>query len=750
MPELSFKWLTAQKLVGLPGMPSTTYGVRVKAKNERWESRKKAAGKGLEYCINSLPQDTQAHIALELARQQKENSAAERCLAQLSEELEAASNSNAESTYDREAEWDRYARAKNKIKQKAEHRLRIVQEVAYLVDTGLKLSPAVKTVATARAESADTIERWYRSVKDMPRHDWLAILCPNYQACGRPSDEINPSVLRAFITLYYRPEQPFLATVHRKLKLAAKQQGIEIPEAKKLKRAAEREIPLAQRVSMREGERGLLALYPKQERTVIAMHALDSINGDGYEANVMVRWPDGEIRRPHLWVWQDVYSRSIVGWAVDKTENTDLIRKAFLSMATEFGLPNHIYLDNTRAASNQELMGGVHTRYRVKNSEDQPLGAWPLAGIECHTTGVTTEGNALAWAKPVERVFGRGGISAIIDQDYALRGAYTGPSPMDKPANYGEAVVELDVYLAAVARGIAEFNAQQGRRSEMGQGIYSYEEVFKKSYEVSAPVWPTRQQMRLFENSSESARVQKDGTVAIKAGQIVGKGMKANNRYGDESLMDFAGQLVRVWYNPLDLHSDVDIYSHDGQFICEARCLEKAGFADREAKRAHNRARTGWIRLNKKAAKEFGKMEDLEADRLLSYQAPEPIEIDKRLVRPFRPVDATITRTRHEQTLTAEEQADVAAKVAQINTELNALNNATEIVDRSNISECVLLYGKLMAEVETGIALTAELQGFCTWFEEESDYMKTYELLKDDIDFASGGLPIGRAKKSPR
>lgn len=91
--------------------------------------------------------------------------------------------------------------------------------------------------------------------------------------------------------------------------------------------------------------------------------------------------------------------------------------------------------------------------------------------------------------------------------------------------------------------------------------------------------------------------------------------------------------------------------------------------------------------------------------------------------------------------------------VAQIGTELNALNRATEVVDRSNVTACVLLFGKLVCELADGIAITAELQDFYEWFENESGFMATYELMKDDIDFASGGLPKGRtvgAEKSPR
>lgn len=617
-----------------------------------------------------------------------------------------------------------------------------MKEVAFLVDGGIRVSPASIAVASNYPESARTIERWYNQVKSAKRHDWLALLTPVYAKCGRHCDVIDDSTLHAFIKLYYRPEKPFLSTVHRKLVRAGKQQGKDIPSAKKLKRAAEKKVPYAQRVYMREGKAGLLELYPKQDRSVEALHAMNWINGDGYKHNVKVKFPDGEIVRPTLWVWQDVYSRMIVGWAIDKTENTDIIRKAFLNMAREYGLPDNILVDNTTAAANKELTGGLHHRFRGRVREDEPLGAFPLAGIDCHFTGVD-DGIGYAWSKPTERAFGKGGLGEIIDKDYTLRGGYTGRNPMDKPCNYDERQIPLDEFLETVERGIAEYNEQEGRRTEMGLGELSFQDVFKMSYEVTAITRPLERQLRLFEFSSEEARIAADGSVRIRAGQITGKGMKGNNRYGDISLQELAGDKVRVWFNPNDLHSSVDIYSQDGRFICEAGCYEKAGFADREVKREHNRNRKEWMRLEERAAKALGRAEDLEADALLSVAPPDPIHVDTRLVRPFRPKDSGVSSPRHQQTLTPEESERVSSTIVELETELNQLKNAPEEIDRDDCALCVDLYAKLQGMKEEGMRLNTRMTEFCKWFEECTDWIPVYEMMKDDISLSAISLPRG-------
>lgn len=56
------QWYTAAQLTGMPGLPSTDRGIRLKAKKEEWETRPRTTGKGYEFHINSLPGETRVHI----------------------------------------------------------------------------------------------------------------------------------------------------------------------------------------------------------------------------------------------------------------------------------------------------------------------------------------------------------------------------------------------------------------------------------------------------------------------------------------------------------------------------------------------------------------------------------------------------------------------------------------------------------------------------------------------------------------
>lgn len=50
----------------------------------------------------------------------------------------------------------------------------------------------------------------------------------------------------------------------------------------------------------------------------------------------------------------------------DKSENTDTIRLSLLDVISRYGLPKHLTIDNTRAAANKKMTGGVKTATAIK------------------------------------------------------------------------------------------------------------------------------------------------------------------------------------------------------------------------------------------------------------------------------------------------------------------------------------------------------------------------------------------------
>lgn len=601
--DMTKEWFTAAELAKLPGMPSTPQNVNLRAKRDGWEIRqRKAKGGGREYHFDSLPLATQTAI---LARLRGD-------IAEISKPVKHTL------TVDRENLWDAFDRRPQSIKDEAARRLHVLQAVERLVVSGTGRSAAIIEVGKALDESRATIYRWFEMVHNVDRSDWMAALVPGY--IGRTSRaECSDEAWEFFKSQYLRPEAPAVATCYQWMKQAAAEHGWTVPAMRTINRWVN-EIPRTIRVLKREGEVALMQLYPSQQRTVRDLYAMFWINGDGYQHNVFVRFPDGTIGRPKTWFWQDVYSRHVLGKRTDRTEHSDMIRLALGDVIEKYGIPEHATIDNTRAAANKWMTSGVKTRYRFKVREEDPIGLMPQLNIQVHWTSVH-KGKGHGQAKPVERAFGVGGLGEYVDKHPRFAGAYTGPNTSAKPENYGNSAVEWSVFVKTLDEAIALWNQREGRRTEICNGEMSFEKAFKQSYERNAHLIrkPTDAQRRMWMLAAEAVTVQRDGAVALAAGT----GPQGRNRYSCDALLSHVGTQVVVRFDPECLHECVHIYKPDGRYIGQADCIHAAGFGDTSAGRERQRLQKQRLKAAKAAAAAESLMTALDAAALMPQPEPE-------------------------------------------------------------------------------------------------------------------------------
>lgn len=560
------------------------------------------------YLFDSLPSDVQA--ALILANPDEFRPAAE-------------SKKTKSADYDAASLWSHYERKTDKQKSKAAHKHRLISQAAALVDSGATWNDAFQAVCELDGSiSWRTLRDIYHGkpgktgLKKFSRSDWLAALVPGH--VGRTARaEMSAEAWDYIRADYLRNERPGLPACYARLQAAAAEHGWTIPSLKTVERRIAA-IPRAERVFLRDGEHGLLRLYPALERSVRDLHALQWVNADGYTHNVIVRWPDGTTGRPKTWFWQDVYSRRLLAWRTDETEHCDVIRLSFGDLVERYGIPDHVTIDNTRAAANKWLTGRVPNRYRFKIRDDDPLGVFPQLDIQVHWTSVQA-GHGHGQAKPVERAFGIGGIGEYVDKHPRLAGAYTGPNPQEKPENYGDRAIPIEEFLEILEQGVRAWNSRENRATEICAGSLSFDQAFTESYESSLIRRATAEQRRLWLLTAESVRVQRDGSVVLEAGAIKGVG---RNRYVHDKLLDHIGQKVIVRFDPLALHGQVYAYTLDGRFISSADCFEAAGFGDTERGRAHNRALRQKARAVQDQAAAQQRLDALAASRLLPDQPP--------------------------------------------------------------------------------------------------------------------------------
>jgi len=659
MEILSFSVKTLKKMK-LQCLPTTKDGIIKKAKRESWAySRIKVfGGEANKYSFNSMPDEVREAIikyvkspktiinflsmpeeirtAVIISYLQSPTSMPNFNLLpeKVKKEIAVKLSPEVRMKESYESLWRWFARKPQKAKEKAKWQLMVLHSVEDLVENGVDGKNARIEVGEKYGVDQSTIWRWQKKVDGYDKKDWLPALCRSGKN-GRGESDFSQEAWEVFKGDYLRLEKPSITACYNRLVEANKNNGYgwEIPSIRTVQRCVKERIPVTIKILKREGEKKLKRIYPAQKRDKSNLRAMQWINGDGYTHNVFVKWPmsknDIEVLRPKTWFWQDVYSNKILAWRTDITENSDLIRLSFLDVCDDFGIPEEITIDNTRAAANKWMTGGVKHRFRYKVKEDDPLGVFPSLGCEVHWA--TPEWGQ---AKPVERAFGIGGIGEYVDKDTALSGAWCGSNTNAKPENYGKKAVDIDTFLDAIKRGVQYYNTIANRKTDVCAGVLSYQEAFEQSFKNSGDsvrkIVPEQRMLMLL--TAEGVRVTNEGTFTLDAGKGFGVG---SNRYGSDVLYDWARKKIIVRFDPQDLHGCVWCYSLDNRFLCEASCIFAAGFGDTEKAREHNRQRRKMIKATKEAAKAQNRMSVVEAAEKLNF---EPDDDGERLTRVIRPI----------------------------------------------------------------------------------------------------------------
>lgn len=604
------EWFLAKELVGIGGLPNHATNVTRQAKKQNWEARaaKGVKGGGLEYHISSLPLETQQALRLQAA------------LAEVKPPEMAQPKLNLDLVR-------KFNEASDKAREKAKAKTEACLQLKAFLDQGFPLMQAIEGAAKAKNVSAGSLKNWYYKVQAHPVHEWQAALIVESGKAKKPTRKafIEQEAWDVFLADYLRPEEPDMRACYRRTETMAKHYGWKIASFQTFQRRVVEEIPYEVILLKRKGANAVAKLVPALRRTVKDLLAGEWINGDGYQHNVFVKWHTGEIVRPKTWFWQDVRTRRILGYRTSISENTDSIRHALMDVIFNYGIPNTITLDNTRAAANKAMTGGIANRYRFKHDELDPKGIMPILGIDVHFTSILY-GEGHGQAKPIERAFGKGGIGEKVDKRPELAGFYTGKNVLEKPDNYngGKAGVDYDVFLQALAAGIEEYNSQLKRETEMCRGELSFNQVWERDYHPTNIRQASPEQLRLLFLQAEVASIKQNGEFTLKA---AGKLYGLTNVYWAQDLIGITDKKVVVRFDPDNLHGNTYVYDINGNFLAEAICRDAKGYGDTEAAREQNRL---YKQIVKNAQAQAKALDILNAHELASLQpqveVPEPIE----------------------------------------------------------------------------------------------------------------------------
>lgn len=486
---------------------------------------------------------------------------------------------------DRDEAWAWYDGLPQSVKDKALHRLSVVQKVEELNVTLSKFM-AVQEIARIEGIAPRTIWNWFELIDGVDLADRLPYIAPRNRAAQRSiqTAEADPQFLDWLKADYLRLEAPsFNACYDRVVKLC-KARGIRFMASRTARRWIERNIPRVTQVLAREGERGLAKCFPPQIRDRSTLTALEAVNADCHKIDVFVQWPGFEKPvRPQIAAFQDLYSNKFLSYRVDLDPNKVAVMQAWGELVETYGIPRHCLFDNGMEFANKWLTAGTPTRFRFKVREDDGLGVLPQMGVKVHWA---TPGHGQA--KPVERGF-RDWCDRVAKHP-AFAGAYVGNNPLAKPENYMSRAIPLEDFLAILDQEVAEHNARPGRLTDNAKGR-SFDETFAESYATAPIRKATPEQHRLWLMGQEVRKLHGGhGSLTLH-----------KNGYWADWMNEFAGEKVMARFNPENLHEGLYVYALSGEYLGYAECREKVGFFDLVGAQLHAKTE----RARKKAEKEL-------------------------------------------------------------------------------------------------------------------------------------------------
>ena len=390
-------------------------------------------------------------------------------------------------------------------------------------------------------------------------------------------DTITPEAFELFKSMYLTQQQLSVKLCWQNVTYINSDQnrGWRIPPLGSMYRYIKDHIPLPVQILMREG----LAAYQAKCAPYIEIDP-DSVApgavwiGDHHQLNCWRRYR-GRWIRPWITAWEDMRSRTLVGYYISAAPNQSTILLAFKRAVDIYGPPEAVKIDNGRDYDSQMWTG--RTKAQRKALRAGYLDEKMLAGIYAMLD--VTVSFAIYYhpqSKPVERWF-----DTLDVQFTKTLPTYCGKDSARKPDYLPDLLASKKA--TAISDDMGEFEALVGRYIE----VYNRTAHTGRGMDSRAPadVMATRESRRVL------AEGVTDLLLRVWSGELtVGKnGVRLKGIwYGqyDTELMMYQGKKVRVAYDPDDMRQVYIYNSSTMKLIAIAEQARLIGYGDRVSEEA--------------------------------------------------------------------------------------------------------------------------------------------------------------------
>lgn len=474
---------------------------------------------------------------------------------------------------ERLASLDR-AWAKASAKQRAKAQAKTAAVVFWLDAQAQGFSQAVAAQMTKDAlkVSQATLYRDFAKCEGQDRSLWPTLLLAN-PGGHRPLAEFTEAAWQFIQANWLTPHKPMMSVVIKLARQEGVKHGWVIPHNDTVE-ARLKAIPHDEKMWARGTAEERKRIHPYIERDYTTLVVHEYWNSDGRKLDVWVKFPDGEVVRPIVLLWQDIRTRCALGWAIGKTETAELVRLSFKNAVENCGyyLPQVAYMDNGRAFAAKQNTGGTVVRNRWEKTEGETAGSLTLLQVESRFV-LPYNGQS----KPIESWWKN--IAAI--EPLLAEGAYTGNKTDNKPdeADKKNAIPLADIE-AVMLRVVKEVNGRIGHRGQ-GMARCSSDQLYTELMKTAQPRIVTKSQLNIAMLANKRMKLTQNGVFTVLG----------NSYYCDAlSQIDRAAYYI-VRYDPADLRVPIEVYDTAERHICTAPLRGRIGFADQAAAKELIKAR---------------------------------------------------------------------------------------------------------------------------------------------------------------
>ncbi|TCP43365.1 putative transposase [Rhodovulum marinum] len=504
-------------ITGLPGRPKTPMGVRKMLKRLGVPVRQ--VGKRFEFELADLPEDVQNEWRRRMCEEHH---------------LDPGEHDDAAHVA--------LERAPVSVRERAHDNALKLMFVAKMEAVGATW-PEIEKEGKAkfgRFPSRNTVKGWKDKTDGVAPANWAPALAPAWK--GGERDEPTPEAWASLVNrmnLSGKNGTGFpLKHAHKQVAKEAAAKGWTWPPYHTIRRRWNDMDPIARLVAEVGEERATALLTLRLPQTAEGMAAMDMVDGDGREFKVRVRWPDGTVGCPWVVAFADRRTRKTVGWAVGKSENSDVTEAAILHMCETHGRPQKVGFDNGSAFNSQRIAGGLTPAYRTKQTRKPDWavpGVLKIIGAELRNKGVGAKTSNLQ-----ENVWSH---LRHVDNDPRFHGAQR-PGPNDPTPPNGEPV-PLEVFEAVLAEAIHDLNTATDNRVKGLLKGESRAEAFERLLKGNRRRVLADFHRRRLAMTWKLKTVREDGRIAFDGGLF-------GDHTTQREMLRHVGKKVLVGFNPKD------------------------------------------------------------------------------------------------------------------------------------------------------------------------------------------------------